>query len=370
MIIKLDKQIFVDHLQLIQGAVELRLTIPILSNVLIDAKKSDQIEIRSTNLEMGIRTNCPADIERKGSITVAAKKIYEIARSLPEGVFHLTVDENSWVHIDSKNTKFKIVGLPVDEFPDFPQFDQEKGCAVSFEAFKGMIERSIFAVSADENPYNLRGAKVVLSEEKMTMVATDGHRLTYVDVPRKVEGSKNLKEVVLPRKLMQEVVKLKVKEGEKLVLGVEKNFVFVKHGGTVLSSKMLEKDFPEYRKVFEEKPEYRSVLKVQELRNALRRVAILSSERAKAVKFDFTQENLKLSSTNPEVGEAEEIVDHDYKGEEASIKFNPEYIIDFLEVVGTEEVEFLVRDGDFKGLLKPSGESGYEYSYIVMPMRM
>ena len=369
MIINVDKQTFVEHMQLIQGAVELRLTIPILSNVLIESGE-ESIEIRSTNLETGIRTRCPADVERKGSITVSAKKIYEIARSLSEGTFKLSVDENSWVHIESKNSKFKIVGLPVDEYPDFPVFDLSKGCVVQFEAMKSMIDRNIFAVSADENPYNLRGSKVIVEEDKMIMVSTDGHRLAYVDVPRKVEGAENLKEMVLPRKLMQEIAKLKPKEEEKLILGREKNYIFAKYGETVLSSKMLEKDFPDYQRVLDEMPDYKSVLRVDDLRNALRRVAILSSERSKAVKFEFTKESLNLSATNPEVGEAEEIVPHEYEGEEASIKFNPEYVIDFLGAVGTEEVEFYVRDGDFKGLLKPAGETGYEYLYVVMPMRI
>ena len=369
MIINVDKQVFVDHLQLIQGAVELRLTIPILSNVLIETKE-EGIEVRSTNLEMGIRTSCPADVEKGGNITVSAKKIYEIARSLPEGKFKLTVDESSWVHIESKNTKFKIVGLPVDEYPDFPIFDLSKGCLIQFEAMKKMIERCLFAVSADENPYNLRGATVMLDEDRMVLVATDGHRLSYVDVPRKVEGVENLKEMVMPRKLMQEIIKLKPREKEKLVLGMEKNYIFAKYGDTILSSKMLEKEFPEYKRVFEEKPDYKSLLNAAELRDALRRVALLSTDRAKAVKFDFTKDGLKLSATNPEIGEAEEIVDHRYEGEETSVKFNPEYVTDFLGVVGTEEIEFWVRDGDFKGLMKPSGDTGYEYQYIVMPMRI
>lgn len=352
-----------------QGIVERRNTMPILANVLIEASKGS-VRLTATDLEVGVRGRLDGEVSREGTITVNAKKLYEIVREAPEETLQLRRLENDWVEIKSGKSVFKIVGLDAREFPQFPVFEKEKLSTVPGSVIREMIERTIFAVSTDETRYSLNG--VFVEESKagtIRMVATDGHRLALID--RQI-GSFGLdKGVILPRKGLTEVRKLVEGSGSEgaFSIGFKENMGLVVKDDVELFMRLIDGDFPDYSKVVpQDNPE---VVKIEkdDLLHALRRVSILSSERYKGIKLEVKEGRLAISANNPDLGEAVEEIDVEYSGKPLSVGFNARYLLDVLGVLGDGgEVELSFKDALSPSLLRKGGDEGY--LYVVMPMRL
>ena len=362
------KESLLRELEMMQGIVEKKSTIPILSNIVIDAQK-DRLELLATDLEVGIRTTCEAKVAKPGSVALSARRLYDIVRYLPDAEVRLKSEEGSWTQITCQKARFRIVGLSRDDFPAMPEFDFVKGIALERSLLLDMISKVLFAITTDETRYQINGTLMILHKRNLTMVATDGHRLAYVGSRLEKGASEEKIEVIIPRKAFQELSRMG--EGEAEVLfGQKDNHVFFRVGRTIMSSTIVPGKFPDFEKVIPEGND--KLLKMDSVAFAevVRRVALLSSERSRAVKVALQKGSVEISSNNPEVGEAVESVDVEYSGGPLEVGFNAKYILDFLQAMGPGAFILALKDEATQGLLRPVGQEGRDYRYVVMPMRI
>lgn len=364
--ITVRKNDLVKELHLVQGIVERKNSIPILSNVLCEARGSE-LRISATDLDVSLRCGCAAQVVKEGAITLGAKKLHEIARSLPESDVHLKVLPEAWTEIECERSRFKMAGLPSEDFPTQPEARVGNGVEVPAEALRALITRTSFAITAEDARYYLAGALLVLEKEGAAMVATDGHRLSYArsKVPL---GVKEPQKVLVPRKAISELARLL--EGEEAVTfeQVDNHLIFGV-GGRVLASKMIEGQFPAYDKVLAVSGDKVVRLQREALMAAIRRVSLLSSERSRAIRVGLASGQLELLASSPDLGEARETLPTEYSGGSVEIGFNAQYLLDFLGVAGSEHIELQLKDAESQGLLRPADGGDVEHRYVVMPMR-
>jgi DNA polymerase-3 subunit beta len=356
----------VKELHLVQGIVERKNSIPILSNVLVEARP-DELRISATDLDVSLRCGCAAQVVKEGAVTLGAKKLYEIVRSLPESDVRLEVQEDAWATIECERSVFRMAGLPREDYPTLPEGKAGKTVDISADVLRALIQRTGFAITAEDARYYLAGALLVLEGSEAAMVATDGHRLAYARAKTEQEVSETIK-VLVPRKAILELGRLI--EGEETVgfQRAEGHLIF-SAGGRTLASKLVEAQFPAYEKVITVTGDKKLTLGREALHAAIRRVSLLSSERNRAIKVSVSEGNLELSASSPELGEAKESLPIDFEGDAVDIGFNAQYLLDFLAAAGTDEIVLELRDAESQGLLRPAGDDENGYRYVVMPMR-
>jgi DNA polymerase-3 subunit beta len=356
----------VKELHLVQGIVERKNSIPILSNVLFEAR-GEQVRISATDLDVSLRCGCAVRVVAEGAITLGAKKLYEIARSLPESDVHLKVLPDSWATLVCERVTFKMAGLPLEDFPSLPEAKAGKGTQVPADVMRDLVRRTAFAITAEDARYYLAGALLILSKEGVGMVATDGHRLSYAHrkSPLKVEGEIR---VLVPRKAIHELDRLLEGEEALTFQQVENHLIF-SAGGRTLASKMIDAQFPAFEKVITISGDKTVEINREALASGIRRVSLLSSERSRAVRLTLSAGKLDLAASSPELGEARESLPTDYQGDQVEVGFNAQYLLDFLGVAGTEAVTLELKDAESQGVLKPTGEKDPDHRYVVMPMR-
>jgi len=370
----------VHELQTVTGVVEKRATLPILANLLLESKGKG-LQVGASDLEVTIRGTAEASVGKEGSVTLPAGKLYEIARSLPDADVKFKLLERNQVAITCDRTRYRIAGQPRDDFPKFPEVDRSKGIELPGGALREMIDRVAFAITTEDPRYSLHGALFLIRPEGITLVATDGYRLSYVHRKAKVAVADGELRVIVPRKALAEVSKLAADlEGdEAVVFGRAGNHVFFQVAGHLLTSTVPEGNFPKYEEVMPRECETSVVVATEDLNDAVRRVSLLASERyGRAVKFQLSSGKLELSCET-EVGEAHEELAVDYEGDEKTIGFNARYILDFLAAVGTDAVRFELdpkrddkaadarKTGDKPCQLRPEPSGDLDYRYIVMP---
>lgn len=351
-----------------QSIVERRNTMPILANVLLESQKKD-IRVTATDLEVGVRGSLEGDVVKEGSVTVNAKKLYEIVREVPNEYIQLKRLENDWIEIRSGKSVFKIVGMDAREFPQFPKFSRDGLTTTPASTFREMIEGTIFSVSTDETRYSLNGVYVEQGEAgNVRLVATDGHRLAFDE--RNLGSFGLAKGVILPRKGLAELKKLLESGDDGVVsIGFKENMGLVMKDRVELFMRLIDGDFPDYTKVIPKGNQNIARIEHDEFLQALRRVSIISSERYKGIKMEFNEDKLSVSANNPDLGEATEEVEMEYKGNPISIGFNARYLIDVLHVLGSDgEVQIELKDALSPSLVKKGGKEGY--LYVLMPMRL
>ena len=351
-----------------QSIVERRNTMPILANVLIESQKNE-IRITATDLEVGVRGHVDGEVVKEGTMTVNAKKLYEIIREVPNEQVQLKRLENEWVEIRSGKSVFKIVGMEAREFPQFPKFDNSGLSTIPASSIHQMIERTIFSVSTDETRYSLNGVFIEESEKgKVRMVATDGHRLAFDE--RNLSSFGLSKGVILPRKGLAELKKL-LESGEDGVvsMGFRENMGLAIKDRVELFMRLIEGDFPDYTKVIPKGNPNIAKIEHNEFLQAIRRVSILSSERYKGIKLEFKEDRVLISANNPDLGEAVEEIEAEYKGKAVAIGFNARYLIDVLGVLeGDGDIEIELKDELSPSIIRKGGDEGY--IYVLMPMRL
>lgn len=366
-----SKSQLLKELALTQGVVERKTTIPILSNLLIEAQGST-LRISATDLDLGMRCGCPAEVKEEGGGTVPAKRFLEIVRSLPESEIRLKVLENHWVQLTCERSSFKLVGMAQDNFPALPPVPKELATLPAV-VLAAMIHRTIFAISSEESRYTLNGALLVLKPESVTMVATDGHRLALVEREVAVQGLKTELRVLVPKKAMAELLRLLAEGDEQLgvKLAKDEGHLFFSLGERVLLSRMLTGQFPNYEAVLPRENNRLVELDRALVGDAIRRVALLADERSRAIRLQLDKEHLEVFSSGGEYGEAREVLDAAFPGEPLQIGFNYQYLLDFLSV-GGDGGKFVLelKDEQSAGQLRPAGEEAYRYRYVVMPMRV
>ena len=366
-----SKQNLQKELGFVQGVVEKKNTIPVLSNILIESVGEGTIRITGTDLDVTIRCDMDAEeINTPGSICVQARKLFEISRLLPDAPVSFKKEDNDWVTVKCDRARFKLVGVARDAFPEVPTF-KSAPTKISASVLKTFIDRTIFAITQEESRYTLSGAKFVLDESGAKMVTTDGHRLAYVerkDVTK--NGSNQTIDTLIPRKTLAELTKLTTGCDEDISLGIDENHIYFQVGPRLLISRMLYGQFPNYEMVMPKNNDKSVEFDSSLLNHAIRRVALMSDERSHAIRFHLEPNQLVISSQNAEEGEAHETLQTDYAGEETDIGFNAQYLQEFLNVIGDAKVSFEFRDGNSQAQLHPSENGEYDYKYIVMPMRI
>jgi len=355
------------ELQLFQGIVERKNTIPILANVLIEAK-GDEVRLLTTDLEVALRSRCPAKVEKSGSLTLPAKKLYEILRALPETDVRIEEDKNG-VKVAADRFDSRMQTLPREDFPSLPEGTGTARATLPRAALKEMVAKTHFAITGEDTRFFLNGAKFILKSDSLTMVATDGHRLALVEVMHDVGVTEEIG-VILPKKTILELGKL-LAEGEGDILFERgENHLFFEVGGRVLISRMIDGQFPAYERVIPKENDKTIEFEKEKLTSAIKRVALLSNERSRSVKVEIAQGKVDVTSSSSEFGEAREELGVDYDGNPLTISFNAQYVLDFLNVVETDVVALSLKDDVSQAVMKPVSAEGYNYTYVIMPMRI
>jgi DNA polymerase-3 subunit beta len=366
-----SKQNLQKELGFVQGVVEKKNTIPVLSNILIESVGEGSIRITGTDLDVTIRCDMDAEeISVPGAICVPARKLFDIARLLPDAPVSFKKEDNEWVTVKCDRARFKLPGVARDAFPEVPSF-KSAPTKIPANVIKTFIDRTIFAITQEESRYTLSGAKFILDANGAKMITTDGHRLAYVEKKNVAKnGAAQDIETLIPRKTLAELTKLTAGSEEEISLGMDENHIYFQVGDRLLISRMLYGQFPNYEMVMPKNNDKSVEFGSSELNLAIRRVALMADERSHAIRFHLEPNQLVISSQNAEEGEANETLQTTYAGDETDIGFNAQYLQDFLNVIGDAKVSFEFKDGNSQAELHPTESGDYEYKYVVMPMRI
>ncbi len=366
MIFSINKEEIVGELQILQGIVEKKNTMPILANILLKVKK-DEVEMVGTDLEVGMITHFPARIEDEGALTVSGKKIFEIVRSIPDGqLITFKEIEGLRMEITSGASEFKILCLPHEDYPQIPEPRFEKGISLPLEEVKEMIDRVYYAITQEQR-YYLNGALMIIKDKSIELVSTDGHRLSYTK--KELEGLKIGGELrgIVSKKTLGEIKKL---DGEDIEFDLDENNLFFRVKNKTLISRMIEGKFPNYEAVMPRDNPNRLSFSRDEMASSIKRVSLLSSERSKGIKLFLSKKQVDLFSSSPEMGEAHDRIQVDYEGKEMEIGFNSQYLLDFLNTVKNERVVVEIKDENSAVMMKPEVDDEIQYLYVLMPMKI
>jgi DNA polymerase-3 subunit beta len=360
------KEAILEELQLLQGIVEKRNTMPILANILVTVGDG-RVELVGTDLEVGLKTSVEANTEEPGAITVSGKKIFEIVKSLPdEQVVSFKENDDLMMEITSGKSEFKILCLPKEDFPQVQEAAFEKKILLPLGQVQEMIDRVYFAI-AQEQRYYLNGALLILRNGAVELVSTDGHRLSYTGSP--VEGLEPEAEVrvIVAKKTLGELRKM---AGDTVEFDQDENNLFFKIGNRMLISRIIESKFPNFEAVIPKENPHILQVPCGDFTQAIRRVSLLSTERSRGIKFSVEAKRLKLFSSNPEIGEARDALDVEYSGPPLEVGFNSQYLLDFLLAAASERVRLELKDENSAAVMKPDLEKDVRYTYVLMPMKI
>ncbi|MDP2940455.1 MAG: DNA polymerase III subunit beta [Candidatus Omnitrophota bacterium] len=360
--IKIEKSDLLNGIQIVQNVVSLRATLPILSNILIETQAGD-LRLIATDLDIGISCLIPVNISEEGAITLPAKRFSDIIKELPDAPIEIEVKKNNQIEIECEKCKFKLPGLPKDEFPKLPEFKDKEVIKIEQSILKEMLDLTSFAVSREETRYILNGILLEIKEDLIRLVATDGRRLALRENKLPIPFKKEVR-VIIPIKAVQEISRNLKQEGEVLmVMGT--NQVMFDINKTLIVSRLIEGEFPNYNQVIPKPAEPKITINKESFLSAIRRANLLSTPDFQAIKFEVFKNKMVISKSTPDVGESREELAIEYAGKELIIGFNPHYLIDALKNLREEEVNLELTDADKPGVIRSEG-----YLYLVLPMRI
>lgn len=358
----IPREKLLEALQIVQSVVSTRTSLPILSNVLLRAENG-HLSCATTDLDTGIRTQVEATVDKNGATTLPARRLLSIIRELPNTEISIDVDSKNVATIRAGAVLFKINGLPEEEYPPFARIEGARQVKLPQKDLRDMLRRTAYAMSSDESRYVLNGVLLSLKDNKLTVVATDGRRLALaeqeIEFPKSCEG-----DVILPSKAVNELLRILRDDGE-VELAIGENQISFSAGPTYLISKLIEGNYPNYRQVIPNETKERLTLEREIFLSAIRRVAILSSEKSNSVKLHLGKNELVVTSNTPEIGEARETIPTQYKGRELTIAFNPEYLSDPLRNLEGDNVFLDLSDELSPGIIR----NNTPFLYVIMPMR-
>ncbi len=364
--LRVDREEIQKVLQNIQGIVEKKTTMPVLSHFLLKAAKTTSIV--ATDLDIAFTRPLKAEIIKKGSLCIPARKLFEIAKEVEDDLL-LESQENNWLKVSAGKSTFKLMGLPEEEYPTLPQVSRTAEIQMGAGILKNMIEKTVYATGDSDTRYTLNGLLMHFLPKKndieIRVIGTDGHRLAFITTTIGGKLSEE-KKLILPKKAATELRRLLEESEGDVTIGLNKNHLFFMIDDIVLTSRLIEGTYPNYEQVIPQDNEKKATIDRLAFSRALRRTSIMSRERTNAVRFDLDEGKLTLISINPDIGEAREEIAAQYKGEPISIGFNARYLLDVMQSMDGESVGFDVQDPLSPTLLR-EGES---YKCVVMPMRI
>jgi len=357
------KEKLLECLQQVQNVVSTRTTLPILSNVLLQTNGSE-IRLTTTDLDVGVRGSFEAKIEKEGATTLPARRLFTIIRELPSSEIQFDVDSKNAASIRSGQSFFKILGLPEEEFPPLPKFDEAKVVTIRQKDLRDGLRKTSYAISTDETRYVLNGVLFSFKDNKLTLVATDGRRLAMLDIDLEFPRSHEA-DIIVPTKAVTELQRLLTDDGEVRV-SVGGSQIAFDLNNSLLVSKLIEGNYPNYRQVIPGEMKERVTLERETFLNSLRRVSLLASDKSNSIKLNFSKNNIDITANTPEVGEAKESLPVAYKGREFSIAFNPEFLMAPLRHLAEDEIFLDLIDEMSPGVIKIQSP----FLYVLMPMRI
>lgn len=368
----INKSVLQKELGFVQGIVEKKNTIPVLSNILIESVGENTIRIVGTDLDVTIRCDAEAEsIKTQGSMCVQARKLFDIVRLLPEASVSFQKEDNNWVSVKCERASFRLAGVARENFPEVPSF-KSAPMKLPADIFTSFINKTIFAITQEESRYTLSGAKFMLDSSGAKMVTTDGHRLAYIEKTNLGENAPTESvDTLIPKKTLAELIKLATAFEGEISFGTDENHIYFEVGSHLLISRKLSGQFPNYEMVMPKNIDKSVIFDSAELNQVIRRVATMADDRTRAIRLQITNGQMKISSQTAEEGEALETLATSYEGEDVEIGFNSQYLQEFLNVINEGQVAFEFKDGNSQAQLRPAGEpNGYDYKYVVMPMRI
>lgn len=370
--ITVSKTNLLKELTATQGVVERKTTIPILANFLFEAS-GDKLSITATDLDLSLRTSCPAKVKKDGSCTIPARKLHDYVKLLGDGDITIKLLENHWVQIRSGRSNTKMVGMARANFPALPLFPSESAIKLPAQVVRNLIAKTIFSISNEESRYTLNGALMVLKPESIVMVATDGHRLAHIEHNNSKLTVNGEMKVLVPKKAMAELsILLGDSDIQEIEFARDEATLFFRIGARLLTSRQLTGQFPNYEAVLPRDNNKAVIVHCDELTGAIQRVAQFADERSNAIRLRLEKSELKISSSNTETGESEDSLETSYEGDPMVIGFNSQYLLEFLKVVTSGDIRFEFKDAQSAGQLRPdeAADSEFKYRYIIMPMRI
>lgn len=394
----IKQSVLKEELGYIQGVVERKSTIPVLSNILIESLGEGSIRIVGTDLDVTIRCDAEADIKTPGSMCVQARKLFDIVRTLDGGDVHFKKEENEWVKMKAGRASFRLAGVNREQYPEIPIF-KSAPMKLSAEIFNYFIQNTAFAITNEQSRFTLSGAKFMLGDGLARMVTTDGHRLAYIE--RAVDSGETQMDALIPKKALLELVKISRDSGGDVQFGEDQNHIYFETDGRLLITRKLSGNFPNYEMVMPKDNDKKVVFDLSEMKSAVRRIALMADERNRSIRMTIRNGEVEVTAQSSEEGEGSEVVPAEYSGEEITLGFNHQYLQEFLNNVGAMEaagqndengdaesdgsnaataraketsaptrISFEFKDANAATQMRISGDSSYDYKYIVMPLRI
>lgn len=349
----------------VSGVVERRHKLPILSNVLLEAK-SDELHLSASDLEVELRTAVLLAPEEIGKTTVSARKLCGIFRALPMGAEVSLLGRQEHLEIDSGSSHFRLAMLPADDFPSVNEINEFLEFKINASRLSELIGKTHFAMAQQDVRFFLNGMLVHLDGENLVLVATDGHRLAFGKTTLEIPGQKE-HQIIVPRKAVQEMARLLDNREEEALIRIGPNHIQVRIGAHSLTAKLIDGSFPDYKRAIPGRGDHIARIDRERLQQGLHRLSILSDEKYRSIKAELSKERIKISARNLEQDSAEEEIPADYSGNDLIVGFNVTYLLDVLSAISTKNVVFKLTDPDAGCLIIP--EDGKE-KYVVMPMRL
>lgn len=389
----IKQSVLKDELGFVQGIVEKKSTIPVLSNILIESVGENNIRIVGTDLDVTIRCEAPAEIKQAGSMCIQARKLFDIVRLLSDSDVHFTKDENEWVKLKSGKSNFRLAGVSREQFPEVPSF-KSAPMKLPADIFNHFIQNTAFAITNEQSRFTLSGAKFMIDGATARMVTTDGHRLAFIEKKLNTEATEAM-DALIPKKALMELTKISREAKGEVSFGEDANHIYFEVDGRLLITRKLSGTFPNYEMVIPKDNDKQAIFDAEEMKNAIRRVSLMADERTRSVKMTIRPNEIEIGAQSSEEGEASEKVAADYTGAEVEVGFNAQYLQEFLNVVGAGEAEaseteketdgetvrvketgnrlriaFEFKDGNAQTQMNIAGDTNYDYKYIVMPLRI
>lgn len=395
---KIKQSVLKEELGYIQGVVERKTTIPVLSNILIESLGEGEIRIVGTDLDCTIRCDAEAEIIKSGAICIQARKLFDIVRALDSGDVHFKKEDNEWVTMKSSRASYRLAGVSRDQFPEIPQF-KSTPLKLAADTFAYFIRNTAFAITNEQSRFTLSGAKFIIGDGSAKMVTTDGHRLAYVE--RAIDDKEAVMDTLIPKKALLELIKLSRGVGE-VSFGEDPNHIYFETEGRLLITRKLSGQFPNYEMVMPKDNDKSVVFDLEEMRNAVRRMSLIADDRNRSIRLNVREGEIEVTAQSAEEGEGTEVVQADYAGEAVQLGFNWQYLLEFLTNAATGDVflagsesaatessdgsaaatapakegrsplriTFDFKDSNAQTQMSIAGETTYDYKYIVMPLRI
>ena len=353
-----------EALQAVQNVVSSKSTLQILSNALIKAE-DNKLHLTTTDLDITVKCTVDAEGEIPGGTTLPIRRLAGIVRELPEGKITLDISDEDVAEVRCGSSFFRIIGLPMRDFPPVPVADGKFCYRMDQGVFREMLRKTAYAASQDETRRVLNGILMAFKDNKLTMVATDGRRLALVEQEVEFPVEAEI-ELVLPSKAVNELLHILKDDGD-LKIYAHKSQVVFEFGNIMMSSKLIDGVYPNYRQVIPPGCDERVVIEREALLTALRRVSLVTTDKSNSTKLTFSANQLTILTNTPDIGEARETLPVKYAGKEITVTFNPEYVMDPLRNIDRDEITFEMNDGHSPALIKCGG---IPFLYVLMPLRI